>query len=58
MGTKLAHVQPHPIPLMKETPTGKSDVDYVKLNLRRDPMSSTSNIYEFRMSLFENGDPQ
>ena len=58
MGTKLAHVQSHPITLIKETPTGKSDVDDVKLNLRRDPMSSTSYIYEFRMSLFENGDPQ
>ena len=34
---KPAHVEPLPIPLMKETSTSKSDGDYVKLKLRRDP---------------------
>ena len=34
---------------------GKSDKYFVKLKLRRDPASSTSDIYKFKMSLFENG---
>ena len=48
-----AHVEPNPIPLIKETSIGNSDGDYVKLNLHRDPMSSTSDLYEFRKSLFD-----
>ena len=42
---------------MKEITTGKSDGDYDKLKLRRDPTSSTLDLYEFRMSLFDHGDP-
>ena len=55
--TNLAHVEPPPIPLVKETPTVKSDGYYVKLKLRRDPMSSMSDLYEFMMSLFDHGEP-
>ena len=35
-----SHVEPPTIPLFRETLTGKSDGDNVKLNLRRDPTSS------------------
>ena len=35
---------------------GKSDKYFVKLKLRRDPTSSTSDLYEFKMFLFENGE--
>ena len=52
------HVDPPPIPLIQETHNGKSEKDFVKLKLRRDPTSSTSNFYEFKISLFENGDPE
>ena len=38
--------------------TGKSDGDYVKLKLRRYPTSSMSELYEFRMSLFDYGNPE
>ena len=31
--TNPAHVEPPKIPLVKETSTGKSDGDYVKLNI-------------------------
>ena len=34
-----------PIPLVKETSTGKPYGNYVKLKLRRDPMYNTSEIY-------------
>ena len=57
MDTNPSHVEPPPIMLINEKSTVKSDGDYVKLNLRRDPKSSTSDIYEFRMSLFYHGEP-
>ena len=37
---------------------GKSDKDFVKLKLCKDPTSSTSDLYEFNMSLFDNGEPE
>ena len=51
-------VEPPPIPLIKETSTGKSDGDHVKLKLCRDPTPSTSDLYEFRMSLFDYVEPE
>ena len=54
--TNTAHVESPPIPLVKEISTGKSDGDYVKLKLRRDPKYSTSYPDEFRMSLFDHGE--
>ena len=56
--TNPARVEPPQIPLVKETYTGKSDGDYVKLKLRRDPMYSMLDIYEFMMSLFGDVDPE
>ena len=50
-----AHVEPSFIPLVKETSTGKLDGYYVKLKLCRYPTSSTSDLYEFRMYLFDHG---
>ena len=50
-----AHVEP---PLIKENSTGNSDVDGVKLNMRRYPTSSKSDLYEFRMYLFDHGDTE
>ena len=52
------HVDPPTITLVKETSTGKPYWDYVKLNLRRYPTSSTLDPYEFRMSLFDYGKPE
>ena len=53
MNTNPSHVEPPLIPLVQKISTGKSDGDYVKLKLCKDPMSSTSELYEFRMSLFD-----
>ena len=57
LGTEIniSHVELPLIPSIKETPTGKSNDDYVKLKLCGDPMSSTLDIYEFRISLFDHG---
>ena len=57
-GTNPAHVEPPPIPLMKETTTGKPDGDYVKLKLRIYPTFSTLDLYGFRMSLFDHGETE
>ena len=46
------------IPLIKETCNGKPDKDSVKLKVCRDPTSSTLDLYEFKMSLFDHGDPE
>ena len=37
---------------------GKSDEDFVKLKLRRYSTSSTSDLYELKMSLFDHVDPE
>ena len=45
------------IPLVKETYNGKSDGDSVKLKISRYPTSSMPDLYDFRMSLFDHGNP-
>ena len=50
------HVDPPPIPLLHELHNGKSGKDVVKLELHRDSTYPTSDLYEFKMSLFENGE--
>ena len=58
MDTNPAHVELPLILLIKETSTGKSDVDNVKLKIRRDPKSSTLHRYEFGVPLFDHGKPE
>ena len=53
-----SNVETPPIPLIKETYDGKSDKDFVKLELCRYPTSSMSDLYDFRVSLFDNGNPE
>ena len=52
------NIYPPPIPLIPETHDGKLDKYSVKLKLRRDPTSSTTELYEFKMSLSDNGEPE
>ena len=52
------NVEPPPIPQIKLNHDGKSDKYFVELKLRRDPTSSTEDLYDFKMSLFENGNPE
>ena len=56
--TKPDRVKPPQIPLVKQTSTGKSYGDYVKLKLRKDPTFSTPDLYDFRISLFEHVNPE
>ena len=57
-GMTHPHVDPSEIPLIKENHDGKSDKYFLKLKLRRYPKSSTSDLYEFKISLFDNGEPE
>ena len=56
--TNPAYVDPPPIVLIKETSNGKSDGNYFELKMCRDPTSSMSDLYEFRMSLFDHSEPE
>ena len=57
-GMTQPHVDPPQIPLIKEKYDGKSDRYFVKLKLRRDPTLPTSDLYELKISLFDNGEPE
>ena len=57
-GMTQPHAEPLTIPLIKENHDRKSNKYSVKLKLRKDPISPTSDLYEFKMSLFENGEPE
>ena len=50
------HVEPPPTPLIKSKHGDKSDKDFVKLKLCRYLISAKSDLYEFKMALFDNGD--
>ena len=52
------YIELPPIPLLQETHDGKSDKYFVKIKLRIYPTTSTLDLYEFKMYLFENGDPE
>ena len=54
--TTQPHVEPLLIPLIKEKYDGKPDKDFVKLKLRIHPTLTTSDLYEFKMSFFDNGE--
>ena len=50
------HMETLPIPLIKSNHDNKSDKYFVKLKLRSDMTSSLSELYEFKMDLFDNGE--
>ena len=52
------HMELPPIPLIKSKHDDKLDKDFVKLKLRRDPTPEKSDLYEFKMALFNNGNPE
>ena len=52
------HVDPLPITLIKEKHDGKPEKYFVKPKLCRNPTSYMSDLYEFKMSLFDYGKPE
>ena len=55
VGLLQVHVEPPPTPLIKSKHGDKLDKDFVKLKLPRDLTSAKLNFYEFKISLFNNG---
>ena len=55
-GIMQVNVEPPPISLIKVKYDGKQI--FCKLKLHRDPTSSIPDLYELKISLFDNGDPQ
>ena len=56
-GITQVNVETPKISLIKVKYDGKSDKYFVKLKMCSDPTPSTSDLYEFKMIFFENGDP-
>ena len=52
------HLGPPPILLIKIKNDTKLDKDCIKNKVHRDTMSEKSDIYEFKMALFENGETE
>ena len=52
------HVGHMPIPLIKGKYDGKSDKSFVKMKFCRYPTSSVSDLCEFKMPFFDNGEPE
>ena len=55
IGVLQINVDPPPITLIKSKSDIKAKNDCVKMKLRRDLTSETLDLYEFKMSLFDNG---
>ena len=51
-------MDPPPIPLIKNRNDDKSDQYYIKIKVRRDPMSEKLDLYKLKMTLFDNGEPE
>ena len=56
-GVVKIHVEPPPIPKIKNNPDLKTERNYVKIKLGRNPNSEKSDMYEFILDLFDNGKP-
>ena len=57
-GAVQINVDPPPIPRIKIKNDMKAGKYCVKIKLRRDPTSEKSDLYEFKMALFDNGNPE
>ena len=57
IGVVQVHMEPPLTPPDKSKHGDRLDRNFVNIKLRRDPMSENSDLYEFKMALFDNGDP-
>ena len=57
-GVMQVNVDPPPTPLIKINHTDKSDKDFIKLKLHAYLTSEKLDLYEFKMDLFDNGEPE
>ena len=57
-GVVQLHVEQPPTPLIKSNHDDNSCKDFVNPKLCRDLTLENSDLYEFKMALFDNGDPE
>ena len=57
-GTVKAHVETTPIPIIKRKNDEKLDKDAVKIKFRRHLTSKNPGLNEFKISLFDNDNPE
>ena len=55
LGMAHVHMEPPSNPLIKSKHDNKSDKDFVKLKFQRDLTSDMLELYEFKMTFFDNG---
>ena len=53
-----AHIELLPIPLIKATSGKLEECNIIKIKMRRDPASATSETYELKFQTYENGKPE
>ena len=53
-----ARIEPPPITLLKATAGKTEETHIIKIKMRREPASSTSETYELKVQTFENGKPK
>ena len=53
-----AHIEPPPIPLNRAAADTVKECDIIKIKMRRDPASATSDMYKLKIEMFENGKPE
>ena len=58
LSMKQSYVEPPTIPPIKSKQENKSDKYFVKIKLSKDMTSDMLELYNFKMDLFENGNPE
>ena len=53
-----ARIEPPPIPLVKATSGKTEETDTIKIKMRLDPASATSETYKLKIQTFENSTPE
>ena len=53
-----ARIDPPPIPLIKATNRNTEETNIIKVKIRQDPASATSETYELKVQTFKNGKPE
>ena len=53
-----ARINPPPIPLKRAAPETVKECDIIKINIWWDPASATSETYEMKLAVLENGKPE
>ena len=58
LGVVQVHTETPHTSLIKSNHNDKADTDFVIMKVRRYPTSYKSELYEFKMALFDNGKPE